>query len=135
MKIPSKLYAKVFSEMTKGKSPEEIQAMAKRLAGLIDRNGDAGRKEEILKFAEQYARELQGKHLLSIETARELPDRFYEEIAEKLGRGKYDIEKHVNEELVAGAKLTVDDERELDVTLRTILKNLFNTKKNNYESR
>ncbi|MCL4392232.1 F0F1 ATP synthase subunit delta [Patescibacteria group bacterium] len=128
MKIPSKLYAKVFSEVTKGKSPEEIKKMAERLAGLIDRNGDAGRKEEILKFAERYARELRGKHLLNVETARELPDHFYEEIAEKLGKGKYDIEKHINEELVAGAKLTVDDERELDMTLRTILKNLFNTK-------
>lgn len=129
MKIPSKLYAKVFSEMTKGKSPEEIKAMAEKLAGTISRNGDAGRKEEILKFAERYARELQGKHLLNVETARELPDNFYEDIAKKLGDKKYDIEKTINEDLVAGAKLTVDDEQELDVSLRTVLKKLFTKEK------
>ncbi len=128
MKISSKLYAKVFSEMTKGKSPKEIEALAKKLAAMISKNGDIGRTEEILKFAARYAREAAGKHLVNVETARELPENFYADIMRKLGEKEYDVEKNINEDLVAGAKLTVDDERELDLSLRAILKNLFNTK-------
>ncbi len=107
--------------------------MAQKLAAMIAKNGDTNRKDEILKFAERYAREAAGKHLMSVETARELPESFYADIARKLGEKEYDVEKVINEDLVAGAKLTIDDERELDLSLRAMLKQLFNTKEKHHE--
>jgi F0F1-type ATP synthase delta subunit len=128
MKIPAKLYAKVFSEITKGKNSAEIERLAKKLAAVIVKNGDSNRAREILKFAERYAREAAGKHLVNVETARELPENLYAEIVRKLGEDKYDFAKNINEDLVAGAKLTIDDERQFDLSLRAILNNLFNIK-------
>lgn len=128
MKISPTIYAKVFAEVTKGKSPKEIEAIIGKLSALIAKNGDITAKEKILALAEKYVRQSEGKHSLVVETARNLPESFYADVLKKMGSGEYDLQKVVDEDLVAGAKLTVDESRELDVSLKGILKNIFDKK-------
>lgn len=125
MKIPPKIYAKVFAELVKDKNPEKIEAMIKKFSALVAKNGDIASKEKIAALAERYLRETDGKHSFLIETARNLPEGSYAAILEKMGKGEYDVKKMVDENLIAGVKLTVDESRELDLSLRGILKNLF----------
>ncbi|MCL4399945.1 F0F1 ATP synthase subunit delta [Patescibacteria group bacterium] len=125
MKIPPKMYAKVFSELTKNKSPEEIKEITEKLAKLVSKNGDIGSKEEIIKFAEKYERESNGKHHLLLQTARMIPDKLYVEVLKKFGDGKYDVENSIDEKLLAGIRMVVDDSKELDLSFKKILGDLF----------
>ncbi len=128
MKISSKIYAKVLSELVKNKSPEEIDRLVGKMAGIIAKNGDQIRKDEILKSAEKYLRETENRHSLLVESARALPESFYADILKKLGEGQYDLERSINEDLAAGVKLSVDESRELDLSLKKLLGNLFDKK-------
>ncbi len=130
MRIPPHSYAKVFWELTRGGSPEETEKITRKFISLVSKNGDLPSKKKILESVERCARDASGKRLLTVETARAMPDDFYADMVRKIGGGRYDVRRVVSENLVAGAKLSIDESRELDLSFATVLRNLFDKKQN-----
>ena len=95
----------------------------KNLLQTVERNGDRRLLPQILAATERILREQEGLRKVTVESARPLKD------ARAQLKGfleKHDIlEEKVDPAIVAGIKVTVNDERQFDGSLATKLNSLF----------
>lgn len=125
MKIPAKIYARAFAEAAYGKhSPETGKKMAKNFVTLVRKNGDGASLPKIFEAAEKMLREKEGVRKVMIETARPLSDKLRKNLHALAGK-KDLVEERVAPSLIAGVRLTVDDERQFDATLKKRLQQIF----------
>lgn len=127
MKIPPKFYAKVFVEILREKGSGKKEDLVRRFADIILKNGDAAKIEKIIGYMERYSRELDGRHLLEIQSAHPIADSLQSKIIKSFDKNdeKYDVRSSIDPDLVAGVKFTIDQEKQLDVSLSKIIKNIF----------
>lgn len=127
MKYTPKLYARAFGDIAsqhpKLNFQEEVQLL-KNFLRVIEKHGDAGKLGKILDACERFLRAKEGLRKVTIETARLLPN------AKKSLKGflKPDdiVEEKIYPALIAGVKITLNDEEQFDATLARKLKKLFN---------
>ena len=125
MKYPPKTYAKAFSEAAKNlRSVEKQDAMVKKLIEIAIKNGDGSQLQKIAAYAEKIMREETGKQKIVVESARPLHRR-KNELVKHIAKTGDIIEEKTNPALVAGVKITINDERQFDGSLKRKLDKLF----------
>jgi len=123
MKYPPEIYAKVLAgeSLKKDLSGEDI---FKRFLEVIRKNGDMiGIKKILAALSREEARRSGGR-VVKIESARVLGEKTVSRIREKFGV-KDILSETVNPRLVAGVRITIDDEKEIDNSLSHKLRALF----------
>ncbi len=132
MKYSSYLYAKALVEVladvrTKrggGDDAAEDAMIADNFVALVRRNGDEGRLGKILEEASRLARGIGGLRRVVLESARPFTASQRKRTDALLTEGDIVVEK-VDPTLIAGVRITVNDEMQLDGSLRTKLARLL----------
>jgi len=127
-KIPAQAYAQAFLEESE-RAGHNTAKLLQRFTALIRKNGDWSRSPQILKAVETAWRRKHKRPLVVVESARPLSHKQLEEIKKGLhdsGRmSAFDIEEKLRPELVAGVRITIDEERQLDASLQQLMKEVF----------
>lgn len=120
-------YARAFAELVGETPPERHRALIRRLVATVARRGDLDRIGLVLRLVEQELVRRRGGRWVTFEFARPAPERRLATLARALAR-RDRIEAKVTPELIAGVRVTIDGERELDLSLRRALRALFGTR-------
>ncbi|HVO28428.1 MAG TPA: F0F1 ATP synthase subunit delta [Candidatus Paceibacterota bacterium] len=116
-------YAKALDEALANPKVDHAAA-AKRFLALASRNGDEVRLKKILDEAARLSRGRNGLREVLVESARPLTKAQQAMLAKFLKPG--DVVKYeIDPDLIAGVKLIVNDERELDGSLQRKLDIMF----------
>lgn len=122
MRYSAHTYAKalveVLADAEKAKAgAKDEERIAKNFLALVSRNGDEMHLKRILDEASRFARGKDGIRKVTVESARKLTD-----IQKKMVEGfvkKGDVvESQTNTELIAGIRITLDDEMQFDGSLK-----------------
>jgi len=125
MRYSPSLYARAFAEVAaKPLSAAEEKRAIENFIQLIKKSGDWGSIDKIIATTEKLTRQKIGVRKFVFETARPL-GKMLERLHKELTKPTDVIEEKVNPSLVAGVKITVDDEREWDGSLAQKLEKLF----------
>jgi F0F1-type ATP synthase delta subunit len=120
-------YAKAFVEaLATAKGAEGENEMAKNFLALVQKNGDETKIAKILAEAERLMRLRNGTRRLVVESARAL-DAKAKTLVGAIARSGDAIEEKINPSLVAGIKVTANDEMQFDASLRRKLDTVFGT--------
>ena len=120
-----KLYARALAELVhKGLGEKEKTALVKNFLATIERNGDTANLKNIVEETDRLLREKQGIRKVTIETARPHTFDAHKLFGKFLEKSDV-IEMKVKSDLVAGVRITVNDEQEFDMTLKRKLTKLF----------
>lgn len=118
MKYSPEIYARAFWEA----KPD-----AKKFLSVVHKNGDAHRLDKIVEALERYAAHQHGGRMVTMEFARVADTELVKKLQEKF-TGKDHIRTTLNPALVAGVRVTIDGEQELDVSFQRKINNLWHTK-------
>ncbi len=125
MKYKREIYAEALAEsLSATKSRDEEKKVLANFLKMMVRNGDIGQARRVLEDAERVLAKLGKGDLVVIESARPLKANAKKKI-EALFPKAGNIEERIMPSLVAGVRVRVNDERELDATLSTRLTKLF----------
>ncbi|MCL4405495.1 MAG: F0F1 ATP synthase subunit delta [Patescibacteria group bacterium] len=124
MKYPAHIYATALAKAIAAAPSEKAEQIAKNFISLVQRNGDASSLRKILEETSRYVRRDSGIRKVTIESARELSAQNKKEIAKFVKPGDIVVE-NINPELVAGVRVIIDDELQLDETLKGKLDKIF----------
>ena len=124
MRYSEGIYARAFIEVWESAAQENIDGLIKRFAGMIKKNGDIGRFQKIIEAVKRLAVAKKGAKFVVIECAR--ASGAQQAAALKKTFSKNDcVEEEVDPGLIAGVRVTINGERELDFSLRRRLNALF----------
>lgn len=125
MKYNSKFYAKAFCQAAlKSKDDGQLQKQIKNLLEVVKKNRDQNKLKEILLWTEKIISQKKNYRKILIESARPLEDSSVKLIDSFL-RPKDIVAKKINPGLLAGIKITINDELQFDGSFSKKLKNLF----------
>lgn len=125
MKYQPKFYAQAFAELAAKKlAPAEEKNILSNLLRTVRRNGDERQLPKILEAAERLLREKEGRRKVVLESARPLHKGARDSLSRFLRKDDV-VEEKENTALVAGVKIIVNDETQLDFSLASKLKKLF----------
>jgi F0F1-type ATP synthase delta subunit len=117
------VYAKALAEALSGKmTPAKEAAMVENMAALLKKDRQLGRAEKILKAAERFLLKKNGRRHIVLETARAIDTKAL--VRRVAGRGDK-VQEKIKPELVAGVRIVIDGERQLDLSLQRMLEELF----------
>lgn len=114
MKIKSAEYAKALVEAMETKNDKKIIV---NFFALLQKNGDLKKAKEIVQLTETLYLKKSGAKRLTIETARPVGKALLKNIAKK---GDV-LEEKINPSLIAGVKIVIDNEKQLDISLKNKL--------------
>lgn len=127
MKYSPSLYARAFAEVAvKPLSAAEEKRAIENFLAFIRKNGDWGAIGKILATTEKILREKTGRRKFVFETARPL-GKLLERLRKELTKSHDVVEEKLNPSLIAGVKITMNDEIEFDGSLQHKLDKLFST--------
>jgi F0F1-type ATP synthase delta subunit len=122
VKYQPRHYAIAFREALE--SGVEYRTAKENLLAALGRKGDRHRFAQVVREIERFeAREVGGR-MVTIEFAREMSDKKTRELT-KAFAPKDRVTTQIRPELIAGARVMIDDERELDLSLRGRMRALF----------
>ncbi len=96
----------------------------KRLIGVLAKKGDSHRAKDVLREFEKLEVAKSGGKLVEVEFARAQGVKEREKVLTQFS-AKDRVVTRISPELVAGTRITVDGERELDVSLAGKMRRLF----------
>lgn len=122
-KLKSKMYAKalvslILDEKNLGNEKKIIDNFIK----LLQKNGDTKRIEEIISLAENLFSKRTGKRKVILEMARKIDTKNL--VKQFLKEGDL-LEEKINTELIAGIKIIVNNNQQLDFSLQKKLQEIF----------
>ncbi|OGF51465.1 hypothetical protein A3I27_00830 [Candidatus Giovannonibacteria bacterium RIFCSPLOWO2_02_FULL_43_11b] len=123
MKYPAKIYANALLKVLGSSGKQAEWRIIKRFAALLQKNGDLANYGKISSEIERLIARKNGGKFISMEVAQKEG-----EATKKVANffSERDIVKvRVLPELLAGARILVDDEREFDFSFKKRLKDLF----------
>lgn len=112
MKHKAKEYAGAIIEMKK--------LNYKKFFHVLEKNGDTKKLKEIAVLVEKMLLQKSGNQKITLETARPLQKKV------KVGRRGDVVEEKINPNLIAGIKIIIDGEKQLDFSLKNKLEQIFN---------
>lgn len=115
MKYSAETYARAFWEA----KPE-----MKKFLSVVRKNGDAHRLGKIVNALETLATHEHGGRMVSIEFARHA-DQTKVDTLKKRFSSKDHVSMSINPSLIAGARVTMDGEQEMDASFQRKLNKLF----------
>lgn len=127
MKYKPEIYAQTFAELLKTTPKSRESDLIKKFALLIKKNGDLTNSEKIITALENHLSQKNGGQNINLETASTLSASDLQKITANFKKSD-NIKINVNKELVAGIRITINGESELDYSLARKLKKMFNKK-------
>jgi F0F1-type ATP synthase delta subunit len=124
MKYRPQIYAKAFAAAVAARHGKDEAALVKRFVALVRRNGDEAGLRKIIKETERMISKSAGVRRIIVESARPLDPSAHSLLKNILKRSDV-VEERVNLELIAGVKITVDEETEFDGSLKGKLDTMF----------
>lgn len=116
MKYKPKQYAETLTEIMQEK--KDGAKLVSAFLAFVKKNGDEKKLKQILRLAESLYFKKTGHKKVVIETARKINTEKLEKEIVKAG----DVsEKKINQDLIAGVKVIVNGERQLDYSFRNLL--------------
>ena len=124
MKYRSSIYAKALAEVIAEAKTGDDGRIVKNFLALVERNGDSQHLRKILEEAARFARGTSGVRKVTFESARPLNKSQQASVAGFIRKGDV-VEEKIDPSLVAGVKIIVNDERQIDGSLKGKLDKLF----------
>lgn len=124
MRYPTHIYAKALAEAILTAKKGEEDAVANRFLALLRRSGD---EVHLRKIVEKAARLVEGKRgirKVTLGMARPLTNAQKKTVGSFLKTGDV-VEERIDAALIAGIRITVDDELQLDGSLKGKLDKMF----------
>lgn len=125
MKYKAKDYAMALSELT---LKEVTLAQEKKLSDnflkLLKKNGDISKVKKVIDLAETLFFKKTGSKKVILETAREINSKQKRLLESLIKKGDI-IQERTNKELIAGIKIVVNDEKQIDFSMQKKLENIF----------
>lgn len=126
MKYGVTIYAKALAKaMLETKEPGKEKKILSGFFKVIAKNGDTRLARKILDETESILAKHGQGNIVRVESARSLRETDRKKIMEAF-RDAGRIDESIIPSLVAGVKITVNDERELDASMSARLRKLFN---------
>ena len=117
MKYSSKIYAKALTQAILAKKQDII---LERFVRLLVQNSDMAKAQNIIALTERMLLFANGNKKIVLQTAR-----LIEDLADKFADKGDLVIQEINPDLVAGVNIIIDDERQLDISLKAKLEKLF----------
>lgn len=92
---------------------------------IIRKNGDWSRREKIVAAIEVATRKKSGRSLATIVSARPLTSAQSRMLEGRFPKEQFDYEHKINLEFIAGVRVEVDGESQIDSTLASSLRKVF----------
>lgn len=121
MQYTPTIFAKAFSEILKVTPKSGEQALVKNFTSVLKRYGVIKDSDKILKELKKIIAAKEGALLINIESARELNKSNINKV-KKFFNKTSDYTYKINKDLIAGIKITINDEISIDSSLRRRLK-------------
>ena len=118
-----KIYAKALAEALDKKGADEKKISA-NFVKLLVKSGDEKKAKQILDLAQDLLLKKQGKKKIIIESAREL-NNHNKNLLEKIAKDGDVLKEKINQDLIAGVKITINNEKQFDASLKNKLQNIF----------
>ncbi len=115
MKYSAHLYARALVEALS--ESEDEAAIGKNFLELVKKNSDEAHLKKILDEASRMARSKSGIRKVTIESARAL-NASQRSLMDQFVQARDIVEERVDPELIAGVKITVNDEMQFDGSLK-----------------
>jgi F0F1-type ATP synthase delta subunit len=119
--IKPKKYAEALANALSDKNVDEKVA-AKNFVKLLQRNADLKKTRQILALASMLLLKKTGNRKIVLETARPLDSNKFAKSFVKKGDL---VEEKINPSLIAGVKIIVDGEKQLDFSLLKKIESIF----------
>ena len=123
MKYTPEIYARAVREAIDEAPAGERDKVFKRFVQAVARKGDARKLPAVVRELERSDVHAKGGRMVTIEFARPLgggTSKF-----RNLLKSEDCLENQINPDLIAGARITIDEERELDFSLARRLNKMF----------
>ncbi|OGZ02334.1 MAG: hypothetical protein A2946_02460 [Candidatus Liptonbacteria bacterium RIFCSPLOWO2_01_FULL_53_13] len=125
MKYHYRIYAKALAATAaKHLSPEAVTKGAHHFLAVLERNGDRAALPKIVALAEELFLKRGGKKKVVVESARPLVAHARAELENKFAKGDV-IEEKIVPSLIAGVRITVNGEEQLDMSFSHKMNKLF----------
>lgn len=119
----NKAYAEILLEIIEGeKDSIKAKKKLKKFLDFLTERKDMKRIERIIESAEDLFYRRTGKKKITIETARKLSN--INVFRDSFGKGDVIMEK-LNPSLVAGVKIIINNDKQLDFSLKKKLESIF----------
>lgn len=125
MKYSPETYAKAFGELLETIPASGHKKLVDNFIAAIRKNGDYGRMGKITEAVEKTVVKKNGGRWIRVEFARAVDGSLRSDVEKKFS-AKDRIEEMINPEIIAGVRITIDGEKELDNSMRRKLNKLFN---------
>ena len=126
MKYSLNNYAEALaSAVSESGSAARREEIVRNFAALLERNGDDVHAGAIIGAAERILRRNEGGHEVLIESARPISEQNPRSLSAAFAGPKDSVEMRIDPGFVAGVRITVDDEREFDGTLKGKMDRMF----------
>ncbi len=119
----SKLYAKALAEILFKKGIDETKVI-NNFVKLLIKTGQERKAKEILDSAEDLLLSKQGKRKITLETARRLTAG-NRALLKEFGKEGDVVKEKVDHELIAGVKITINNEKQFDNSMLNKLNNIL----------
>jgi F0F1-type ATP synthase delta subunit len=123
MKYPAHIYAKALVEVlgdATGARAKDDAKIAENFMALVKKNGDEGHLKKILEEASRFARGKSGVRKITVESARVLASTQKATLQQFVKPGDV-VEERIDPELIAGIRITLNDEMQFDGSLKNKL--------------
>jgi len=123
-KYKSKIYAKALADLILDqKNQDKNRKIINNFLEFLVKNGDIKKSKEIISLIEAIFLNETGGRKITVETARKIDNFNFDKI---FNISKNDsIEEKVNPKLIAGIKVIVNNEKQLDFSLKRKLEKIF----------
>lgn len=130
MKIKTQTYAKLLVElMSKKKTDAELTKTTNGFLKLLIKNGDVKKAKEVLLLAEKLWLKKNNQRKVILETARVINQK---DLIKSFAKKGDIIEEKVDPAIIAGIKIIINSEKQLDFSLKSKLDKIFKTSDTNY---
>ena len=124
MKYPAPTYAKALLAVYHKASADQHSHIVKNFIRVLVKNGDVSSLAKIeVEIQKQLVKQKNGRMIL-VETARDLDDAVLKKIFSKFSTHDH-VESKINPSLVAGVRVSINGEQELDISLARRLHSMF----------
>ncbi|MBI1866369.1 MAG: F0F1 ATP synthase subunit delta [Candidatus Staskawiczbacteria bacterium] len=125
MKYKSKNYALVLTDfILKETTPSQEKKFSDNFLKKKKKNRDSNKAKEIINLAESLFFKKTGKKKIILETARKMSLE-QKNLLKSLAKKSDIVEEKINKELIAGVKIIINNEKQIDFSMQKKLQNIF----------
>ncbi len=124
MRYSPALYAKSLYEVLNFSKPEDAEKIFKNFWRTLKKNGDESRIDVIVDLFEKKVVRSTGGRVVVLETARDLDPEVEKKFLSQFEKNDL-VKKRLNQSLVAGVRIELDGEKELDFSLARRFRKMF----------